>query len=365
MMLIQPNPRSKLDGTQISNLMKVKAEHAKQSGNGLRVPALWTALVLWACATWSAQAQSCQTAGDLDDAARTAITAVAQRYFDMAAKGDLASLRQKASASLAADFSSIETTVKDHQPDLAVAHAAVKSVFLLQAEGSAPLPHTEFYCGVFGKSGQTANSAVLYLDNLPPGNYAVVVFEATSPKGQSYFSLILEQSGTDWKLGGLYIKSNQVAGHDSEWFVARAREYKAKGQLHNAWFFYQQARSLISPLPFMSTQATEKLYQESQSLQPADVPAGGKTIDLVAGVVTYKLTAIFPEAVGNDLDLIVKYQATDSSNTNQAYQSNVAVIKVLVAKYPEVKDAFAAVVARAVDPSGRDYGTLLAVKDIK
>jgi len=40
-------------------------------------------------------------------------------------------------------------------------------------------------------------------------------------------------------------------------------------------------------------------------------------------------------------------------------------MKALVAKYPEVRDAFAAVVARAVDPAGRDYGTLLAMKDIK
>ena len=43
----------------------------------------------------------------------------------------------------------------------------------------------------------------------------------------------------------------------------------------------------------------------------------------------------------------------------------MAVIKALVAKYPEVRDAFAGVVARAVDPTGRDYGTLLAMKDIK
>jgi len=41
------------------------------------------------------------------------------------------------------------------------------------------------------------------------------------------------------------------------------------------------------------------------------------------------------------------------------------VIKALVTKHPEVRDAFAAVVARAVDPAGRDYGTLLAMKDIR
>ena len=74
---------------------------------------------------------------------------------------------------------------------------------------------------------------------------------------------------------------------------------------------------------------------------------------------------MFPEAVGNDLNLIVRYQTADASNTNQSYQSNVAVIKAFTTKYPEVRDAFAGVVARAVDASGRDYGTLLAMKDIK
>jgi hypothetical protein len=178
-------------------------------------------------------------------------------------------------------------------------------------------------------------------------------------------SLILQQAGTDWKLGGLYIKAAEVAGHNSEWFLARAREYKAKGQTHNAYFYYSEARSLISPLNFMSTLATDKLYDESQNAQPPDVPTNGKTVDLVAGTATYKLTAIFPEIVGNDLDLIVKYQTADASNTNAAYASNYAVIHALVAKYPEVRDAFAAVVARAVDSNGRDYGTLVAMKDIK
>jgi hypothetical protein len=115
----------------------------------------------------------------------------------------------------------------------------------------------------------------------------------------------------------------------------------------------------------MSTAATDKLYDESQKAQPADLPANGKTIDLPAGATTYKLIDLFPEVVGNDLDLIVKYQTADASNTNQAYQSNVAVMKAWVAKYPELRDAFAGVVARAVDASGRDYGTLLAMKDIK
>jgi hypothetical protein len=43
----------------------------------------------------------------------------------------------------------------------------------------------------------------------------------------------------------------------------------------------------------------------------------------------------------------------------------MAVMKALVAKYPEFREAFSSVVARAVAPSGQDYGTLLAMKDVK
>jgi hypothetical protein len=312
-----------------------------------------------------ASAQNCQTSADLEDSTRSAISAAGQHYFDLVAKGDITTLRQNAAGNLVSDFSGVEAAVKNHQQDLAAAQATMKAAFLLETEGTGPIPHAEFYCGVFGKGGQTSNSTIFYLDNLPAGTYAVVIFDAASPRGQTNFSAILQQAGSDWKLAGLYLKPAQVAGHDSDWFLARAREYKSKGQPHNAWLFYLEARSLISPLPFMSTRATDRLYDEAQEVQPADVPAGGKTAALTAGTASYTLTALFPEAVGNDVDLIVKYQAADVSDINQSYQNNIAVMKALVAKYPEVRDAFAAVVARAVDPNGHDYGTLLAMKDIK
>jgi hypothetical protein len=329
------------------------------------LPILGTAFASFAIALTPAWAQSCETGGDLDDAARSAIVAAGQRYFDMAIKGDTAGLKQNSIASLASDFAGVESTVKENQPNLAGAPGAVKSVFLLETQAGAAQAHAEFDCGVFGKSGQTAGSAVFYLDNLPPGKYAIVLFETNSAKAKENVSLILQQAGNEWKVGGLYIQSSQVAGHNSDWFASRGREYKTKGQMHNAWFFYLEARSLISPLPFMSTQASDKLYDESQSMQPVDVPANGKTVDLTAGPATYKLTAMFPQAVGDDLDLVVRYEVADVSNTNQAYANNVAVMKAIVAKYPEIREAFAGVVARAVDPSGRDYGTLLAMKDIR
>jgi hypothetical protein len=311
-----------------------------------------------------ARAESCKTADDMDAATRAAISSTGQRYFDMAVKGDLASLRQNAIPSLVSNFGGIEAAVTTHKSEIAGSHGTLRPPFLLDAEGSSPIAHAEFLCGVFNQHGQTANSAVFNLDNLPPGNYAVVILDAAS-SNPATVSFILQQQGNDWKLGGLYIKPVQAAGHAADWFLSRARDYKAKGQLHNAWLYYRQALILISPLSFMKTATTDKLIDEFQTLQPADFPTDGRTVDLPAGGVTYKLTIVFPEAVGNDLDLIVKYQASDVSDTTRTYQNNVSVIKALIAEFPELKTAFAGVVARAVDPGGRDYGTLLAMKDIK
>jgi hypothetical protein len=330
-----------------------------------RISLLLAASVALAFSPVNAMAENCLTASDMDAATRSALTGAGTRYFDMVARGDAASLRQNSIPSLASDFSGIEGTVKENQSALAGSKASARPPFLLEAEGSAPIPRAEFFCGVFGARGQTKDSAAFSINGLAPGKYGVVILDAPSPKGAYTISLILQLIGSDWKIGGLYIKSSQSAGHDGDWFIARARDYQSKGQGHNAWLYYLVARSLVSPLPFMSTATSDKLYDDSQKLQPADFPADGKTADLSGGGATHKLTALFPEVVGNDLDLIVKYQAADVSNTNTTYQTNVAVMKALVTKYPELRDAFAAIVARAVDPSGRDYGTMLAMKDIK
>ena len=149
------------------------------------------AFALVAILPGNARAQTCQTANDMDPALRSAITNAGQRYFEMAVKGDTVSLRQSAIPSLASDFAGIQNTIKDHQPDLAGAQPNVKSSFLLNAEDVTVNQRAEFWCGVFNKNGQTADSSAFYLDNLPPGKYAVVLIDANSAKGRTMFSEVL------------------------------------------------------------------------------------------------------------------------------------------------------------------------------
>src|ERR1700686_126158 len=111
-------------------------------------------LTLILCAGF-ARAQTCLTASDMDEPTRAALVTTAKRYFDMAARGDSAGLRQNSISSVASDFSGIETVIKDNQANLSGAQATPRSPFLLKVEGTAPIARAEFLCGVFGKVGQT------------------------------------------------------------------------------------------------------------------------------------------------------------------------------------------------------------------
>jgi hypothetical protein len=314
----------------------------------------------WLAVSAATQAQTCFTGSDMDASTRTALVNTGQKYFNFASQGDVASLRQNAIPSLAANFAGIESAVIENKPALSGGSATPRSPFLLKAEGAKPLERAEFLCGVFGAQGQTANSAEFVIPNLPPGNYGIVTLDVAAQK-PSTVTFVLQQQGTDWKLGGFFAKPSQVSGHDGNWFLQQARSYKAKGQNRIAWFYYLEARELLVPVSFMYTQSTDKAYDEMQTVKPSDLPP----FDLSGAGKTYKVMDMFPVVVGSDLDLVVKYQSASVSDTGQTFQENMAVMKALLTKYPELRDAFAGIVARATEPSGKDYGSLMAMKDIK
>ncbi len=325
-------------------------------------PKLWPVLTLLLCsvAAWS---QRCTEAKDMDSATRNAIESAARQYFDMAAKGDSAGLQQNAIPAVAQNFGGISNAVRDNLASIQGSQANVRSVFLLDAANqTGTIERAEFYCGVYGAYGHTANSSAFIIPNLPAGTYALAIVDAQGAKDPFSISFVLQQTGQQWKLAGYYAKSGTAAGHNGDWYVQQARDYKQKGDNPTAYFYYWQARDLLAPVPFMSTLQLDRLYDEMQQVTPKDLPIGGQNVNFNANGKTYQLTNMFPLPVGNELDLIVKYSSPDISDTAKTWQSNMDLINALLAKYPAFRDAFQALVARAVAPNGQDYGTIQPTK---
>lgn len=317
------------------------------------------ALLLWTAAAWG---QNCVEQKDMDPTTRTGLQSAATQYFNMAASGDAYSLQQSAIPSVAQNFGGITAAVRDNLPSLQGSQPGIRNLFLLNAsQATAAIPKAEFYCGVFGAYGHTNTSTAFIIPNLPPGKYAVAIVDAQGGKVPFTISFVLQQEGPAWKLAGYYAKAGQAAGHDGDWFVQKAREFKQKGQTRNAYFYFWQARDLLAPVPFISTLKLDRLYDEMQQVVPSDLPIG-QSATLSAAGKTYDMTTMFPIAVGNDLNLVVKYQTNDISDTAKAWQSNMDLINALLAKYPEFRDGFQGIVARGVIPSGQDYGTIAPTK---
>ena len=172
-----------------------------------------------------------------------------------------------------------------------------------------------------------------------------------------------------WRLAGLYVTSASLGEHDGKWFWEQARAYQVKGQSYNAWFYYGLARDLLRPLPFMTTADLVTFDDEQQKLAPPTGVPGKVPVELAAeGGQSFKVTQMFavpdPANPASGLDLVADYQASDVSDMQKAYRDNLAVIHALAARYPELLQGFTGLAARAVDPAGKSYGTLLQGKDL-
>ncbi|MGA2903544.1 MAG: hypothetical protein ABSD98_06925 [Candidatus Korobacteraceae bacterium] len=305
--------------------------------------------------------QICSSGAELDAATKSAIDGAARQYLDMSKNGDVAGLKANSIPQITGDFSAIEQAVVTNKPYLADGPSTIAGTYLLDASAAkAPLPRAEFYCGIFNSPDRLA----FFIPNLPPGRYAIAI-QRVSGKDSITLTLVLENVGAAWKLAGYYPRLDEIGGHDGQWYLTQAREFKAKGQSHNAWFYYLTAWDVTAPVNFMSTPQLDKIADEMQSSRPADLPSEASPLSLSANGKTFKITELVAVPVDNNLDLRVVYQNANAADSGLAFQDNTAVIKAIMTKYPELRDGFSSIIARAVDSSGHEYGSLLPVKDVK
>jgi hypothetical protein len=313
-----------------------------------------------ACAVAPGWSQGCQTRDEISPDVRSAIESAAQTAFDQASNGNVDALKANSIPSLQSNFGAIAGAVNDNKAALAGGKPQLRASFLLDT-GPTPSADGQFYCGVFGARGMGANGAEFDIPNLPVGKYGIAIQDILGSKGPYVLTTIF-QDMNGWKMAGFRVHSVSAVGHDGFWYLERAREYKTKGQAHNAWFYYLTSWELIAPVPFMNTVMLSKLTQESNSVQPKDVPVGGTPVAFSANGKTYNITEISPLFTGNTFDLNIKYSVPSTADFNGAQADARALASAVVAQHPELKDAFTNVWAHAVDPNGAEAVGLINLK---
>ena len=270
-----------------------------------------------------ALAQTCFNGPDLDAPTKNAIESAARKYLDMSAHGDVAGLRANAIPAIAGDFGSIEQAVVTNKQFLAGGQPAITGTYVLDAsQAKTTLPRADFYCGIYNSPDRIA----FFISNLPPGRYALV-FQKVAGKDPITLTLILQEVTGAWKVAGYYPRLDLIGGHDGQWYLARAREFKAKGQLHNAWLYYLTAWDLLAPVNFMGTLQLDKVSDEMQAARPSDVPSAAAPLSLSAGGTVFKVSEMTPVPIDENLYVRIVYATPDAATPRQANQDNMRTIQ--------------------------------------
>ncbi len=281
---------------------------------------------------------SCMTQSQMAGAQRTVLEQSAQMLGANVQSGNAAAVRAETISAVAAQFDGIAGSIQSVDTSIQHATLTVDGIYLLDASDLKAAEETQFFCGVAG----SPLTVEITIPALPPGKYALAILHATGVKQPQQISLILQNDPAGspiWKLAGFFTRPMTMGGHDGVWFWRQAREYAAKKQLWDAWFYYQTAQYLLNPVDFLSSPNLQKLQREAEQTRPDNLP-GADPLHISAGAQTFDITSLHTGELSDQLDLVITYNATPNQDMVAARAQVTAVMRALLQQHPELQSAF-------------------------
>lgn len=294
----------------------------------------------------------CTTQSQMSPSSRDALVVAARSFAEAIQQAQTTLLRAQSIPLLAQQFDAVDRSVAALAPQIRHATITVDDLYLLDAlDPRAQSSQASFFCGLPG----SLLMVEMHFPALPAGQYAVVIVHATGVAHPQNLTFVLEQSTSSattasarWLLAGFFPHPLTMATHDGLWYWTEARGYTQRQMHWNAWLYYQAARSLLLPAPFMVSPNLEKLDAEAAETRPASLAHGvsiSQPLVLSAGSQSFRITRLWPTDALGPLDLALDYQPTTAqtaqlSNAAEARQQVVMLAQALLAAHPELAAAF-------------------------
>jgi hypothetical protein len=321
-----------------------------------------------------ALAVSCTMQSQLADADRNSLVASAKSLAGLVQSGDTAGLKALTVGSVAERFDPIAAGVESASPLIQRATITVDSLYVVDSTDlKTTEDETQFFCG-----GANSHEVVLTIPRIPPGKYAVAVLHATGVEAPQSITFILSKEGKagdgkagdsasagQWKLAGAFVHPLTSAGHDGIWYWTQAREFVKKKQNWNAYFYYQTAAALLTPVYFFSSPNLDKLLKEQAAIAPDGLPGSNQPMLLSASGQSFEIQDLHTDSSLGGLDLVIEYKTQDTSDPVASRTRNVALMKAILAQHPEVRDGFHGLWAYANAPNERPFANELPMGQIQ
>ena len=316
-------------------------------------------------------AEVCTTQSQMQAADRDALVAAARTLAAKVEANDVSGLQAATAVEYAKDFSGIGTVVGSTSLKVKGGTPIVEQVYLLDgtqlkrgADGS--LPEAQFFCSL----NKSVAEADFMISGLAPGRYGFAIVDITDLDSPWRMSFLLHQEQGQWTMAGFYPKALSAAGHDGLWYWTQARTMTAQKEHWNAWLYYQQAQSLLTPVNFIQSTHLEKLKAEASAAAP---PALSEGVSAEAPLVVkgpngveYHFTALgVDDSLGKDkIDVMAHLKVDQIGDPVAARKRNSDAMVALLAAYPEMRKPFHGVWMVAEVAGQNPFATEQAMSEI-
>jgi hypothetical protein len=320
-----------------------------------------------------APAEVCTTQSQMTAADRDALAGEARGLADKVQSGDVSGLQAATAREYAKDFSGIGPVVKATAAKVRGGTPVVEQVYLLDATQLKPgpdgaLPEAQFFCSL----NKTVAEADFMISGLAAGRYGFAIVDVTDTSTPWRMSFLLRQDGDHWTMAGFYPRALSAAGHDGLWYWTQARTMTAQKERWNAWLYYQQAESLLTPVSFLQSSHLEKLKAEASAVAP---PALSEGVSAEAPLVVkgadgaeYHFTALgVDDSLAKDkIDITARLKVDQISDPVAARKRNSDAMSALLAAYPEMRKPFHGVwIVAEVPGQNPPFATEMAMSEIR
>ena len=318
-----------------------------------------------------ARGETCTTQSAMTATDRDGLVSAARGLAEKIQAGDAEGVRALTVVEYAKDFSAIQSAVGSTSARVKGGTLVVEQVYLLDgsdlkrtADGAAA--NSEFLCSL----NHSIAEADFLIPSLPPGKYGFAIVEALGVPAPWRLSFLLRQDEGKWMMAGFYPVAMTAAGHDGLWYWTQARAMAKGKEQWNAWLYYQQAESLLSPAGFLQSTHLEKLRGEATAATPpvasqgvsADVPLVVKGRD---GVEYYFTGMGTDDSLSKDkIDVTAKLKVAEIGDPVAARKRNESAMAALLAAYPEMRKGFHGVWIIAEAPGQNPFATEQAMNEI-
>ncbi len=188
---------------------------------------------------------------------------------------------------------------------------------------------------------------------------AHVVLSADTRNNKLAFTVWLVREQNDWKVQSFSTNVSSLADMDSMQLWESARTQQSRGHYFNAALLYVAAAQTADRGPNFQMGIAQSIAEDMSKLTVPPEIQGQPPFLWKSGETTYKVLNVGPIAVGGEIYVILAHEVSPWQSDDQVDGWNKKLLEYVKQRFPEYSDAFAGLVARALERgSNWGYGTV-------